>query len=174
DDFCPSRSRARSGGSGRPLPPLRARLGQIRGSLVGMVTMRISWLPHLLLAILGLALLGSPPAWSQDQKIRATLGTIERLDPALDQLVPRNAVIEKLASGFAWSERPVWIPSGKFLLFSDIPNNTIFQWKEGAGITPFMKPAGYEKGRDPNTPPRAGEPGSNGLLLDPEGRLVLC
>jgi gluconolactonase len=139
-----------------------------------MAIMRTTWLPLLVLMLLGLALLGTPPALGQDPKTSSTLGTIERLDSALDQLVPRNAVVEKLASGFAWAEGPVWIRSGKFLLFSDIPNNTVFQWKEGAGIAPFMKPSGYEKGRDPNTPPRAGEPGSNGLLVDPEGRLVLC
>jgi gluconolactonase len=99
------------------------------------------------------------------------LGEIERLDPAFDKLVPADATIEVLAKGFTWSEGPVWVPdeSGGYLLFSDIPRNSVFKWKEGAGISLFLCPSGYTGntfyGR---------EPGSNGLLLDPHGRLVSC
>src|SRR5688572_30247501 len=62
-----------------------------------------------------------------------TLGTIERLDPALNQLLAGDAAIEKLAEGFNWSEGPVWMPDGK-LLFSDVPLNTIFKWEEKKGV----------------------------------------
>ena len=55
----------------------------------------------------------------------AQVGTIARMDPALDQLVPRDAKIEKLAGGFGFTEGPVWTRGGH-LLFSDIPNNPIF------------------------------------------------
>jgi gluconolactonase len=61
------------------------------------------------------------------------------------------------------------MPDKKVLLFSDVPENTVFQWKEGAGVTQFLKPSGYT-----GSTPRGGEPGSNGLLRDRMGRLVLC
>ncbi len=96
------------------------------------------------------------------------LGTIERLDPALDELLPKRAVIEKLAEGFDWSEGPVWMPAG-YLLFSDVPLNTIFKWTEQSGISIFIQPSGYS-----GTAPRGGEPGSNGLTRDRQGRLIAC
>ncbi|MCX7827230.1 MAG: SMP-30/gluconolactonase/LRE family protein, partial [Verrucomicrobiae bacterium] len=104
------------------------------------------------------------------QPAGGTLGVIERLDPALDKLIPPGAVIEKLAEGFDWAEGPVWWPADGCLLFSDVPRNTVYKWKAGAGVSVFLKPSGY------TGPPMPGqrEPGSNGLTLDPEGRLVLC
>ena len=98
-----------------------------------------------------------------------TIGSIERLDPKMDKLVPAGARLEVLAEGFDWSEGPVWVPGGKYLLFSDIPPNSIFKWEEGEGLSLYLKPSGYT-----GTIPRGGEVGSNGLLLDTEGRLVLC
>src|ERR1041384_6614960 len=73
----------------------------------------------------------SAPAPRRAKKVYPTMGSIERLDPALDLLRAPGAVIEKLASGFAWSEGPVWIKGGDYLLFSDIPHNVIFKWREG-------------------------------------------
>ncbi len=106
---------------------------------------------------------------AEDQTAFPTLGTIERLDARFDQLVPRDARVERIAEGFDWSEGPVWDPNGKYLLFSDVPRNTVFKWQEGKGVSVFLKPSGY-------TSPvaRGGEPGSNGLLMDRQGRLVLC
>lgn len=98
-----------------------------------------------------------------------TRGQIERLDPRLDELLPPGTQIEVLAKGFEWSEGPVWARRGDYLLFSDIPNNVVLKWKEGEGITEFLKPSGYS-----GTPARGGEPGSNGLTIDGQGRLVLC
>ena len=95
---------------------------------------------------------------------------IERLDPAFDALVPRDAQIEKLAEGFAWTEGPVWRKSGAYLLFSDIPNNAIYRWKEGEGLSVFIRPAGYAMGTNP--PGR--EIGTNGLTFDAQGRLVVA
>ena len=90
-------------------------------------------------------------------------------------LVPADAVIEVLASGFAWSEGPVWVASDKgglptgCLLFSDIPHNRIHRWQPGQGLDIFLEPAGFtgpaEYGR---------ERGSNGLTLDRQGRLICC
>jgi gluconolactonase len=119
-----------------------------------------------------LALLVAPLSlltlWADDKK-PATMGTIERLDPRFDKLVPKGAVIEKLADGFDWAEGPIWIPKGGYLLFSDIPKNTVWKWKEGEGTSEFLHPSGYTGSK-----PRGGEPGSNALTLDAEGRLVLC
>ncbi len=102
--------------------------------------------------------------------------TIERLDPALDALVAADAKIEFLGEGYIWSEGPVWVPDGGFLLFSDIPNNAVMKFKEGEGVTLFLKPAGYtgtvRKGG--KTDRGVDELGSNGLILDAEGHLVMC
>lgn len=97
------------------------------------------------------------------------LPTIERLDPLLDRLIAPDARVEILAQGFDWSEGPVWVKHGGFLLFSDVPQNVIVRWKEGEGARPWVKPSGYT-GREP----RGAELGSNGLVIDPEGRLVIC
>jgi len=103
--------------------------------------------------------------------ILPTLGSIERLDPRFDAAVPKAAVIEVLAGGFEWSEGPVWVEdaTGGHLLFSDIPNNTVFRWKAGAGISVFLKPSGFT-----GVGPYGKEPGSNGLALDARGRLLSC
>jgi gluconolactonase len=121
-----------------------------------------------------LALLGCAVAWTtatrgDDKKPAKTLGTIERLDPAFDKLIGPDAKLEVLATGHDWTEGPVWVPrEGGFLLFSDIPRNSIYKWQEGKGESLFMKPCGYT-----GTATNLKEPGSNGLLLDPKGRLVL-
>ncbi len=98
-----------------------------------------------------------------------TFGKIDRFDPAFDKLVPPDAKLEKLAEGFVWSEGPVWIRDGGYLVFSDVPKNTAFKWKEGEGISEFLKPSGYT-----GSTVRGDEPGSNGLTVDSQGRLVLC
>ncbi len=95
--------------------------------------------------------------------------SIERLDPALDRLIAPDAKIEVLAEGHDWTEGPLWIRTGRYLLFSDIPKNSIYRWKEGEGERLYLQPSGYT-GQEP----RGGETGSNGLILDREGRLVLC
>jgi gluconolactonase len=96
---------------------------------------------------------------------------IERLDPALDALIPRDARVEKLADGFAWTEGPIWRrENGGYLLFSDAPNNTIWRWRDGEGVTIYLRPAGYPGPADP--PGR--ELGSNGLTTDAQGRLVIA
>jgi gluconolactonase len=107
-------------------------------------------------------------ARAQDN-VSPTLGTIERLDPRLDQIVPRNARVERIAEGFDWSEGPVWDRKEGSLLFSDVPQNTVFKWQQGKGVSVFLKPSGYT-----GSTPRGGEPGSNGLLMDSQGRLILC
>jgi gluconolactonase len=95
---------------------------------------------------------------------------IERLDPAFDALVPADAKVERLAEGFDWTEGPVWRHSGGYLLFSDIPKNTTYRFKEGEGLSIFLRPAGYAFGTNP--PGR--ELGSNGLTFDAKGMLVVA
>ena len=101
-----------------------------------------------------------------------TLGSVDRKDPRLDALVPKDAVIEVLAEGFKWSEGPVWVKGadGGHLLFSDIPNNRIMKWSPKAGLSEFLKPSGYTGAAEF----KGGEPGSNGLALDKDGTLILC
>ena len=117
---------------------------------------------------LPLALIAGRDARAQEKET-PTVGTTERLDPRLDQIVPRDARAERIAEGFDWSEGPVWDRRGGFLLFSDVPRNTVFKWQQGKGVSVFLKPSGYT-----GTTPRGGELGSNGLLMDCQGRLVLC
>lgn len=120
-------------------------------------------------AILSLAFCVCVSTLHAGEKDRPTLGTIERHDPRFDKLVPKDAKLEVLAKGFKWTEGPVWIKKGGYLLFSDIPNNVINKWKDGEGVSKFIYPAGYSGKK-----PRGGEPGTNGLMLDSDGNLVVC
>ncbi|MGQ8338343.1 SMP-30/gluconolactonase/LRE family protein [Sunxiuqinia sp. A32] len=90
-------------------------------------------------------------------------------DPKLHQIIPENAQIEILAEGFEWSEGPLWLASESKVIFSDIPNNAIFEWSEKGGKKLFLKNSGYTSDKK-----RGGEIGSNALLLDKDGRLILC
>lgn len=96
-------------------------------------------------------------------------GAIERLDPRFDKLIPADARMEMIAEGFDWAEGPVWNRQENYLLFSDVPNNAVNKWSERGGLTLFLRPSGYT-GKEP----RRGELGSNGLIYDASGRLVLC
>src|SRR5258706_8141006 len=96
-------------------------------------------------------------------------GSIERLDPTLDQLIATGTQAEIIGEGFDWSEGPVWVESERMLLFSDVPKNVIYKWTEEKGVETFLTPSGYT-----GSIPRGGEPGSNGLALNPEGQLALC
>jgi gluconolactonase len=92
---------------------------------------------------------------------------VERLDPAIDELIPANTKVEKLAEGFVWSEGPTWFEGS--VLFSDVPDNVIYRWKpDETSATVFMKPSGLF-----NFSPGVREPGSNGLAVDADGRQFL-
>jgi gluconolactonase len=120
-------------------------------------------------ALLGFAVVCVSATRGDDKKAAKTLGKIERLDPAFDKLIGRDAQLEVLAAGHIWTEGPVWVPrDGGFLLFSDIPRNRVYKWQQGKGESVFLEPSGYT-----GSATDLKEPGSNGLLLDPEGRLVL-
>jgi gluconolactonase len=93
---------------------------------------------------------------------------VVRLDPAVDAIVPANPKLWKLAEGFAFTEGPVWVPEGEYLLFSDPNRNAIYRWKDGA-LDVYRSPSGYA-GADAA---EYGQPGSNGLTLDAQGRLMI-
>lgn len=88
-------------------------------------------------------------------------------DEALNLLDP-DTKIEVIGSGFQWTEGPLYISKGKYLLFSDIPNNTVFKIDRKGKISEYLKPSGYL-----GEGSYGDEPGSNGLLLSPDGALVL-
>jgi gluconolactonase len=95
---------------------------------------------------------------------------IQRLDPSVDQLLPPNAALEKVATGFdKWTEGPVWTRQGT-LLFGEIPANNIDQWIPGQAASVFMHPSGY-RGTEPF---KGSSPGASGLTLDPDGRVSVA
>ena len=94
---------------------------------------------------------------------------IIQLDPALDSVIPADTKIEKLAGGFLFTEGPVWVREGSYLLFSDPNNNLIYRWSENEGVSVYRTHSGYT-GKDIG---EYGQPGSNGLTLDAEGRLTI-
>jgi gluconolactonase len=96
-------------------------------------------------------------------------GSVERLSPRLDDIIAPGELPEIIAKGFKWTEGPLWLPEQELLLFSDIPQNSVFQWSEKDGLKLYLKPSGYT-----DTISRGGETGSNALMLDKEGHLVLC
>ncbi len=103
---------------------------------------------------------------------KRTLGTIEILSPKANALIPAGAKMEILGEGYDWAEGPVWVPdeTGGHVLFSDIPPNSVYRWKEGQGVSLYLKPAGYT-----GDVARKGEPGCNGLALDKsDGTVVFC
>jgi gluconolactonase len=81
------------------------------------------------------------------------------IDPSFAKHRINNAAVERLATGFRWAEGPVWFGDGRYLLWSDIPNNRIMRWDEGTGaVGVFRQPSNY----------------ANGNTRDRQGRLVTC
>jgi len=116
---------------------------------------RISWLIHPILAMVTCS------AFPQE---------IQKLQPSLDQIVGPDSKLERIATGFEkWTEGPVWTDQGT-LLFAEIPANNIDEWVPGKGAHVFMHPSGYE-GSEPFKGPEAG---SNGMTVDPEGRVTVA
>ena len=84
---------------------------------------------------------------------------IETLDPRFDQYRVFSAAVERLHTGCRWSEGPVWFGDGRYLLWSDIPNNRILKWEEEtAKVSVYRKPSNF----------------ANGATRDRQGRLVSC
>ena len=98
-----------------------------------------------------------------------TIGSLEFLDPAMEELIDEDAQIELLAEGFDWAEGPVWVDRLNGVLFSDVPNNKVYMWNEKKGLSIFLEPSGMT-----NYSPTNKSDGSNGLALDKNGNLILC
>lgn len=94
---------------------------------------------------------------------------VEILDEAALTLIDPETEIEVISQGYAWTEGPLWLEKEQKLLFSDIPNNSIFQIDAKGETSLYLKPSGYT-----GEAIRSGETGSNALILDPSGALVLC
>ncbi len=94
---------------------------------------------------------------------------IEVLDNRLKDYIKTTASLDTLGEGYNWAEGPLWLPSISTLIFSDVPENKIYQWKEGQQVSLYLEPSGYT-----GEVPRGGEPGSNGLALDSDGHLILA
>lgn len=92
--------------------------------------------------------------------------TIVRNDPSLDRLIDVKAPITKLGEGYGWSEGPVWIDDGQYLLFSDVPGNRIHKWSQAEGVTVYMDPSGGA------ARPGFREQGTNGLKIGFPGEIL--
>lgn len=113
---------------------------------------------------------GAPPVRAGGEALDDSAPRIIRADPRLDALIPPSWAIEVLADGFSWTEGPVWSAREEALYFSDIPANAVHRWTRGEGPRLHLARSGYS-GSEPFS---GREPGANGLLLDPRGRLILC
>ena len=84
---------------------------------------------------------------------------IETLDERFEQYRIFSAAVERLYTGCRWSEGPVWFGDGRYLLWSDIPNNRILKWEEETGsVNTFRRPSNF----------------ANGNTRDRHGRLITC
>src|SRR3989338_1754595 len=106
-------------------------------------------------------------------------GPVVRLDPALDAIVAYEAKVETVAEGFGFTEGPVWVRKGGYLLFSDIPANVIHKRSPGdRKVSVFLDKSGFT-GTDPTgvgalRPDGRALIGSNGLTVDRQGRVIFC
>lgn len=94
---------------------------------------------------------------------------VARLDPKINEIVPLNPKIYKLADGFRFTEGPIWVKEGKYLLFSDPNSNVIWKYTSDGQLSAFKENSGYT-GADIA---EYGQPGSNGITFDPQGRLTI-
>jgi len=100
--------------------------------------------------------------------VGSEIGSVLRVDPRIDALIPTDTQIEKLVDGFVFIEGPVWLRGETRLLFSDVRGNTIYQWTEADGASPFIDPVFEGDGEGLRSV------SSNGLTLDADGRLIIC
>ena len=128
----------------------------------------------LTIAVMGTALHG--------QVIRSVSYNLVRLDPALDSIVTADSPLEVLGEHFGLTEGPVWVKdaSGGYLLFSDCAANVIYKWQPNAPLSVFLERSGFTGTDNLNVGQQtiAGRLailliGSNGLALDPQGRLII-
>ena len=98
----------------------------------------------------------------------SAIGKVELYDSSAAAIVDTNAAIQVIGRHYKWAEGPVWVPAGQMLLFSAVRENTIYKWDGRDTPVQYLTPSGYT-----DTAFRDGENGSNGLALDPQGRLII-
>ncbi len=102
------------------------------------------------------------------------ISPVIRLESALDEIVSRDAVVEKVAGNLVHVEGPVWVRNGGYLLFSDIDANVIHKWNPADGkVSVFLENSGLGN-RDGEQSGAPSDVGSNGITVDPQGRIVYC
>jgi gluconolactonase len=116
------------------------------------------------LAALLISCSGAPPPAVATQGV----GNIVRLDPAFDSLVPKDAVIEKVATGFGFTEGPLWRPEG-ILWFSDVTGNVLRSLTPSGQAAVLINKAGGESSAPPGS-----FIGPNGMIADKDGYVLLC
>ena len=124
------------------------------------------------LAIFGLLLIGCKNDKGnqiKNKKLYETVGEIERLHPDINDIISKDAKIEVIASGLTWAEGPLWVQSHNMLLCSDVKMDKIYKWTEAEGLSVYIEPSGFTGS---STDSR--EKGSNGLVIAPDGSLVMC
>ncbi|UCS91744.1 SMP-30/gluconolactonase/LRE family protein [Echinicola marina] len=132
---------------------------------------------HLLFASLMLALTACQKSKKSESEVSNPLGkteqdaspfSIEIMDEEALKIIDPNATVKVMASGFTWTEGPLWVKEGQYLLFSDIPRNKIYKMTAAGDTSTYLQPSGYTgEGKYSN------EPGSNALLMDEKGALIL-
>jgi gluconolactonase len=124
----------------------------------------------LVLAVVVLAVACSKAPPPAPAPAKPSLGSIVRLDPAVDELIPKDAELEKLADDFTFTEGPLWRPF-QALWFSDVVGNVVRQWSPDGKVTVILNPGGYDgKGNLP----AGGFNGPNGMAADKDGAVLLC
>lgn len=96
----------------------------------------------------------------------ATVGSFERLDPAFDDIVGKDARLEKIATGFVFTEGPLWRPDNT-LWFSDIVGNVVRSWSPDGTVTEILRPGGGDSSG-------TGFIGPNGMTAGRDGTVILC
>jgi gluconolactonase len=130
--------------------------------------MKYLFLPACLCLVMACNDSGQPKPEEETPSVK-TIGTLEKMDPALDAIISPGAKAEIIAEGFDWSEGPLWLEKINALIFSDVPQNKVYKWTPEKGKEVYLTPSGYT-----DSAKRGGEMGSNGLTLDNNGNLVLC
>jgi gluconolactonase len=97
------------------------------------------------------------------------IGSIERLSSDMDKFISKDSKIEIIAKGFSWSEGPVWSKKLNAVLFSDVPKNIIYKWDQKNGLDVFLDQIGYS-----GIVPNSKKSGTNGLIIDHNGNLIIC
>lgn len=123
-----------------------------------------------IICLFGLIGCGTKPVAEAPKEVPApSAGSVVRMDPSLDSIIPTDAKIEKIAGGFSFTEGPLWRPSGE-LWFSDVVGNVVRQWSPTGGVTEILRPGGF----DGTGAPAGSYIGPNGMAADKDEAVLIC